>query len=148
MIRLSKTDPNERNCWGHEFRWTDDHRSAAQLRPMIYTYDSLADECLRRLDKIAPGTSAPQSRETQGTPKRDLYALLRDHADDDPKLKQLWTEVNTVPEWVDWEQVRRGQEVFYRYGLPILNSVSAHRTVDYVGILNVQLTFESLLGGM
>jgi hypothetical protein len=49
---------------------------------------------------------------------------LRDHAEDDPKLNELWTEINTVPEWVDWDQIQRGQDVFFRYGLPILNAVS------------------------
>ena len=63
---------------------------------------------------------------------RDLYALLRDNADKDPKLKQLWDEVNTVPEWVDWEQIRRGQDVFYRYG-----------GANFTG-----LAYQSLLGGM
>jgi hypothetical protein len=38
-------------------------------------------------------------------PKRDLYALLRDHASDDEKLGELWNEVNTVPHWVDWDQI-------------------------------------------
>ncbi|GAA84522.1 tat pathway signal sequence [Aspergillus luchuensis IFO 4308] len=58
--------------------------------------------------------------------------MLKDHAKDDRKLSELWAQVNTVPDWVDWQQIKRGQEVFFRYGLPILN------------VLN----FESLLGGM
>jgi hypothetical protein len=37
-----------------------------------------------------------------------------------------------VPEWVDWEQIDRGQRVFYRYAAPAI----------------VSLTFQSLLGGM
>lgn len=73
-----------------------------------------------RLNEIAPEVSPPDAK---GKPARDLYALLEDHADEDPKLKLLWAQVNTVPEWVDWEQIKRGQEVFYRYGLPILNVV-------------------------
>jgi hypothetical protein len=65
-------------------------------------------------------------------PQRDLYALLRDNHPSDPKLHELWTEVNTVPTWVDWEQISRGQDVFYRYGGPALTG----------------LTYQSLLGGM
>jgi hypothetical protein len=37
--------------------------------------------------------------------KRDLYLLLRDNVEKDEKLRQLWDEVNTVPDWVDWDQV-------------------------------------------
>jgi hypothetical protein len=33
------------------------------------------------------------------------------HAEEDPKLNELWTEINTVPEWVDWDQIQRGQDV-------------------------------------
>ena len=123
MIFLRKSHLEERNCWGRKFLWTDLHQSTDQLRPKIFTYDSLADECLLRLNEIAPKDT---SREGKDKPPRDLYALLRDHSDDDPKLKQLWTQVNTIPEWVDWEQIKRGQEVFYRYGLPILNTVCAY----------------------
>ncbi|RJE24341.1 hypothetical protein PHISCL_03346 [Aspergillus sclerotialis] len=129
MVLSRKTHLEERNCWGHKFLWTDLHESKNQLRRKIYTYDSLADECLLRLNNISPKESP---REGDGKPSRDLYALLRNHSDEDTKLKRLWTQVNTIPEWVDWEQIKRGQEVFYRYGLPILNT----------------LNFESLLGGM
>ncbi|OJJ32811.1 hypothetical protein ASPWEDRAFT_114436 [Aspergillus wentii DTO 134E9] len=136
--QLSKTGI-KRSCWGYTFDWTDYHRSADELRPLIFTYDSLADECLQRLDGIS-SPSKNISRQDSGSsegaktkpPRRDLYSLLRDHSCDDPKLTELWAQINTIPEWVDWEQIKRGQDVFYRYGLPILN------------VLN----FESLLGGM
>ncbi|KAI9035818.1 oxygenase MpaB family protein [Aspergillus affinis] len=122
--------------WGYSFRWTDLHTSPEQLQPRMFTYDKLVDECLERLDEISPPKSAPRSAsgppEASKGPKRDLYSLLEEHAKEDPKLDQLWTEINTVPEWVDWDQIKRGQEVFFRYGLPILNVLS----------------FESLLGGM
>ena len=71
-------------------------------------------------------------KETNSDPKRDLYLLLRDNASTDKVLGALWKEVNTVPEWVDWAQISRGQEVFYRYGGPALTG----------------LAFQSLLGGM
>ena len=49
------------------------------------------------------------------------YALA--HASEDEKLQQMWDQVNYVPEWVDWKQIERGQEVFYRYGLANLSAV-------------------------
>lgn len=85
---------------------------------MIQTYDTLADECVQILNKIPTGENSDKPL------KKDLYGLLKEHANEDPKLKQLWDEVNTIPEWVDWEQIQRGQDVFFRYGLPILNVVS------------------------
>ncbi|OAP58007.1 hypothetical protein AYL99_07097 [Fonsecaea erecta] len=64
--------------------------------------------------------------------KRDLYLLLRDHHSSHPKLQELWDEVTTVPSWVDWAQICRGQDVFYRYGAATLTG----------------LAYQSLLGGM
>jgi len=58
--------------------------------------------------------------------------LLRDHAETDELLKRFWQEVNTVPSWVDWAQIQRGQDVFYRYG----------------GACFTGLAYQSLLGGM
>ncbi|OQE24995.1 hypothetical protein PENFLA_c009G03682 [Penicillium flavigenum] len=120
---------NSTEChyWGYSFHWTDLHSSADDLKSLIYSCDSLADECVERLNKI-PSDDGADKRPF----KKDLYGLLRDHAEEDPKLNELWTEINTVPEWVDWDQIQRGQDVFFRYGLPILNVLS----------------FESLLGGM
>ncbi|GFF40007.1 latex clearing protein [Aspergillus udagawae] len=123
------------NYWGHKFKWTDLHRSAEQLRPLMFTYDKLADDCLQRLNEISPvpGRDTTKNEESTSTPaKRDLYVLLEKHHDDDLKIKEFWDEINTVPDWVDWEQINRAQEVFYRYGMPVLNV----------------LTFQSLLGGM
>ena len=47
-------------------------------------------------------------------------------------MKKLWDQVNTVPDWVDWEQIQRGQDTFYRYGAAAITG----------------LAFQSLLGGM
>lgn len=89
---------------------------------MIHTCDNLADECVRRLNQI-PTNDGPD----RGPFKKDLYSLLKGHVDEDPKFQELWTQVNTVPDWVDWAQIQRGQDVFFRYGLPILNVVSPRR---------------------
>jgi hypothetical protein len=102
------------------------------MHPLKYSYDVLAEECLNRLDAISPPATGelPRSRsrvptkeKAEHAPKRDLYALLRDHASEDEKLGELWEEVNTIPEWVDWDQIARGQDVFYRYGGVALTAV-------------------------
>ena len=110
----------------------------------------LGEECLERLNQISPpprsalprnnsqasqksnATAAEAGETAEKEPQRDLYILLRDNASKDHKLNELWTEVNTVPEWVDWKQIARGQDVFYRYG----------------GAAFTGLAYQSLLGGM
>jgi hypothetical protein len=61
-----------------------------------------------------------------------LYAILRENREGDALLEEFWDEVNTVPDWVDWAQIERGQDVFYRYG----------------GACLTGLAYQSLLGGM
>lgn len=132
------------------------------MLPLKHSYDVLGEECLQRLNEISPPPNnalprnngqhaakmdqtpeAPEEKDRSlgedknadkpaGPPHRDLYALLRDNADKDPKLAELWDEANTVPEWVDWDQIKRGQDVFYRYGSAALTG----------------LAYQSLLGGM
>lgn len=114
---------------------------------MKMSYDTLGEAALERLNVLYPASKQGKSDDTlaQGQfssagsssvnprpRKRDMFVLLRDHASEDETLKQLWTEVNIVPSWVCWEQLERGQEVFYRYGGPALTG----------------LAFQSLLGGM
>ena len=95
---------------------------------MIYTYDNLADECLELLGEASSLSSDRKPKEEgeseSKSSRKDSYVLLREGSESNPKLKELWSQVNSVPEWVDWDQISRGQDVFYRYGLPILNTVS------------------------
>lgn len=111
--------------WGLDIEWTELHQTQEQLRPQMFTYDKLAQNCIERLNQISPPQRKDAGDNTAKSPKRDLLALVERHTDDDPKLKELWTQIHTVPEWVDWEQIKRGQEVFFRYGLAIMNAVCA-----------------------
>ena len=58
--------------------------------------------------------------------------IIFDELEEDELLQRFWEEVNAVPDWVDWEQIERGQDVFYRYG----------------GACLTGLAYQSLLGGM
>lgn len=141
------------SCWGYTFELTKDHLSVDESEPLKHSYDTLAEDCLAVLDKICPPpdrSALPRSSASQydpniaslhtaaseasaaPTPPRDLYAALRDNHESNPKLARLWKELQTVPEWVDWEQIARGQDVFYRYG----------------GACLTGLAYQSLLGGM
>lgn len=140
-----KSAAEHRQIWGYDFVWTDDHINPDAKHPMKYTYDKLGEEALKRLDQISPPplfSSARQAIESKRTdkdsiqqpppPKRDLFALLRDNAAHDEVVGKLWEEVNYVPEWVNWEQIERGQKVFYRYAVGALTG----------------LAFQGLIGGM
>ncbi|KAJ9624396.1 hypothetical protein H2204_010849 [Knufia peltigerae] len=146
-----RRDENTRTCWGYTFQLTSEHLTAEQAHPMKHTYDVLGEECYQilnqldppanRADDVVPTARADaekagkdgDSKSNQSKPtKKDLYLLLRDNKDKHAKLQQLWNEATTVPDWVDWEQIARGQDVFYRYG----------------GATLTGLAFQSLLGGM
>src|SRR5277367_5704902 len=100
-------DENTRTCWGYTFQLTPDHLTPAQSHPLIYTYDTLAAECLAVLNELVPpppvttkftrsdGNIKVRSQELKDKtpvvkPNRDLYLLLRDNAEKDEKLRQLW----------------------------------------------------------
>lgn len=122
-----KHDENTRTAWDYTFQLTPEHMTYEQMHPLKFSYDVLAEECLNVLDNLpaAPDSNPEITGETKGpAPKKDLYALLRDNVDYHPKLKELWDQVNTIPDWVDWDQIARGQEVFYRYGEVSLTAVS------------------------
>ncbi|KAI0025144.1 hypothetical protein F4780DRAFT_415198 [Xylariomycetidae sp. FL0641] len=132
-----------REHWGMKINWTPEHLKPRNLEPLIHTYDTIASEAVERLDQIAPppyAASPPKNGNIEGAikpdgekkPRRDLYELMQEHAAADDKIGKLWNELNTIPDWVDWQQIERGQKVFFRYGGPAITT----------------LTFLSLLGGM
>lgn len=105
------------SAWGYQFELTDEHITPEKYEPLKYSYDVLGEQVLNRLNEISPPPSelprnqsrAPEkpqektfSEKVEGEkqspqkPRRDLYAILKEHADADPLLKRFWTEVNTV----------------------------------------------------
>ena len=150
-----RRDENTRSCWGYTFQLTPEHLTPDETHHLKFSYDTLAEQALEKLnnlptitnplgpqeaaqicrDKFDKDSPVPQDPGTEKRVKffkRDLYALLRDNAHTDASLNALWTQANSVPSWVNWDQVARGQDVFYRYGAPALTG----------------LAFQSLLGGL
>ncbi|KAK3686519.1 hypothetical protein LTR37_019727 [Vermiconidia calcicola] len=143
---------NTLTCWGYTFELTEKHMTLQECKPLRHSYDCLGEEVLDRLNEISPpqrkelprhnskftakldkdGAVQNTEPEAPKDPPRDLYATLRDHVEEDELLKRFWQEVTTVPPWVDWDQIQRGQDVFYRYG----------------GACLTGLAYQSLLGGM
>ena len=118
-----RRDEKTRTCWGYTFQLTEDHLTEEASKPLKFSYDKLGEECLNVLNEIDPPPTKfdnippkdePQDSETprQLRPKRDLYRLLESHVEHHPKLQELWTQLNTVPVWVDWEQVQRPKTLF------------------------------------
>jgi hypothetical protein len=88
------------NHYGLTFYWTKEHRTSAELEPLRYVGDVLADDALSAM-KLGPSD--------------DPLTHLTPIAKKLPPVFKLYEQVTTVPSWVDWERVNRGQQVFVRY---------------------------------
>ncbi|QGA18615.1 hypothetical protein EYB26_006300 [Talaromyces marneffei] len=125
------SDPDIRRCWNYDFCWTPEHLTHEQMQPLRHTMDDLASDCIEPLTKLASKDNILGDSKPNPT-KLDMYALLSDNHEKHDALTRLWGQINTVPDWVDWAQIERGQKVYYRYG---------HS-------MGIALAFQSLLGGM
>lgn len=102
--------------WGYSFTWTEDHIPREETDPLQHKSDVLADETLEKL--LAIKTEINEKKDAEGPPQGDLFAILRDHHTEDDTLHKFWTDAHTVPDWVDWDQIERGQKYLARYALP------------------------------
>jgi len=100
--------------WGYNFQWTDQHPTREDLLKLRSCHDELGAEALPKLQAITESMKSPSIEKPQ---KSDFYAILRDNHENDEALSKLWTQINHVPEWVNWEQLERGQKTFARYAL-------------------------------
>lgn len=89
----------------------DDLLTEERLSQLRFEQDDIASEALEKLYEIV----SENEPSVCPVPKGDLYATLEQHRSEHPALQKLWDQTNTVPEWVDWEQIERGQSFFYRY---------------------------------
>lgn len=111
--RTSTVTPGEgeiHDVWGYQFRWTDKHQTEEDLKPLLFSYDTLGAEVLDRIHQHK--TSNGQS--VVGPAGRgDLFETVKMLAlsKEDDVVNKFWQEVNSIPKWVDWEQIKRGQEV-------------------------------------
>ena len=94
--------------WNYSFQWTENHLSPQRMKPLRYQYDELGSAALEQLQKISARNDSAKDKQAPRE-RLDLYALLRDNHETDPVLKKFWDEVHTVPDWVHWDQIERGQ---------------------------------------
>ncbi|KAH7016259.1 uncharacterized protein B0I36DRAFT_377845 [Microdochium trichocladiopsis] len=95
----------------YRYTWSKLHWPKSHLEPLRQEYDELGSAALGKLQEL----SRTQTSSTSPPERTDLLALLKQFHPSDHTLSAFWHELNTVPEWVDWAQLARGQHFFYRY---------------------------------
>ena len=139
-----KLGDNVRTKCGYTFTMASEHFSPAQVNTLKQSYDKLGEEALVRLNAISPANASAAARnvkraaggvalgEKQAT-ERDTYALLEANHAKDETLDRLWREINEVPDWVDWRQIERGQEVLWRYAAPAMTGFAFQGLIGGTG---------------
>ncbi|RYC59330.1 hypothetical protein CHU98_g6869 [Xylaria longipes] len=133
--------------WGVKFKWTSKHTTPQQLESLIHSYDTVATEAVERSDEIIlpPDAKSPPKAEGEKKTCRDTYELMQEHASKDEKIGKLWSEINTVPEWVDWDQIERGQKLTFLSLLGGMGSARTVETLDRTGGFDVKVVRRRLL---
>lgn len=106
--------------------WKEDEPSLCHLRGLRNHCDTDADAALSAIQSILK----TQSRSESSQQKIDLFTVLEAGSKDNYILEQFWSHVTSVPDWVDWAQIERGQRVFHRY---ILASVTGFILQGFIG---------------
>jgi hypothetical protein len=138
-----KGDKAVHDVFGYKFSSSPLNPTRDELRQLRSSYDKLSDEAYIKLVEHRQSAPNPDPRPDEIPSEKkhdvagryhDLWEMLKQEGEkgEDQVLTKFWEEVNSIPEWVDWEQIERGQKVFYRYAGPSL----------------VGLAFSGLLGGM
>ncbi|QBZ63620.1 hypothetical protein PoMZ_05305, partial [Pyricularia oryzae] len=112
-----KSDKDIRRVGNYTFEWTEDHIPRETTDPLRYTYDKLGAAAVDRIQEIHRRSAAAADGDAQHISRLDLLAVLEANHGTDAVLGQLWDEVHSVPGWVDWAQLERGQRFLYRYAL-------------------------------
>ncbi|KAF4984009.1 hypothetical protein FZEAL_714 [Fusarium zealandicum] len=116
---LGSSEPDMPLCklGNYSFNWTDQHIPKERMDPLRHEFDELAANAVREIQQIYATEKAFAEQTGLPVAKLDLLDTLSQHHHSNDILSQLWQEVYTVPSWVDWGQLQRGQRFFYRYGL-------------------------------
>ena len=129
-------------AWGQQLLFQAHHVPFERLERMRFQIDNLADDALtaateRRStignecvvccntnelshDSVAENEPPIEYRFCEKCRATDgVYIPFVDKNNNqfwvDKRLNDYWCSVVTVPDWVDWSSIQRGQEVFFRY---------------------------------
>jgi hypothetical protein len=91
-----------RSVFGWPLRFTPHHIDNSVLDKLRLKFDDVGDDCLAALCEGRESTDSFLSKIAD--PANRTYK--------DERLQKFVDEVCMVPEWVDWNKLRRGQEVF------------------------------------
>ncbi|KAK1959929.1 transcriptional regulator [Colletotrichum sublineola] len=117
VFAFARPNDDVRVVGNYSFRWTKDHIPKDETEHLRQTYDKVGAAAVARIQEIHQRGLIEKSGNAAHLSKLDLFAVLQEHREQDEALGHLWDEVHTVPDWVDWEQLARGQRFFYRYAL-------------------------------
>jgi ribosomal protein S28E/S33 len=106
-----------RTVGNYSFHWTKEHIPKEKTDPLRFKHDELGAATINIIQKIHQREQEAHKQRGEQIEKLDMFATLEVSRHHDETLKKFWTQVNTVPDWVNWEQLERGQRFFYRYAL-------------------------------
>ncbi|PVI02313.1 hypothetical protein DM02DRAFT_613008 [Periconia macrospinosa] len=101
----------------YSFKWTKDHTPKDETDPLRFQHDELGSATVDKIQEIHAREQEARKEQGEQVEKLDMFATLKANRDRDGTLNEFWNQVNSVPEWVDWEQLERGQRFFYRYAV-------------------------------
>jgi hypothetical protein len=92
--------------YDYKFERTAEHLSDEDLEKYRWSYDELAARAIDRLEGKKQSEEAPMQ-------KPNPYEQLQCEATlgEDSVITKFWNEAHSVPDWVDWDAIGRGQDV-------------------------------------
>jgi hypothetical protein len=126
---------NKRSVRGHDFQWTENHLTAEQLMPLRQQADDLGLAVVEKLLAIVA------ARKEAGEKRPDLYTVLKENYANDSTLTEFWEETHSVPDWVDWEEIERGQTFLYRYLAPNITGIVLQGCLGENAVCSIAITF-------
>ncbi|QKX53799.1 uncharacterized protein TRUGW13939_00879 [Talaromyces rugulosus] len=105
---------NTRTVGNYSFELGPLHIVSERMQELRQQHDTLGSETVIILQEI---WKTETENSGQSTHRMDLYGILASHHTEDETLSKFWGQIHSVPEWVDWDQIKRGQKFFYRYAL-------------------------------
>jgi hypothetical protein len=97
-----------RTVYDYKFEKTPDHLSEEVLDKYRLSYDELAAKAIEQLEE-----KKQERNENSLTQKPNPYELLLREAalGENNIIAEFWDQAHSVPDWVDWNSIERGQNV-------------------------------------
>ncbi|KUJ22166.1 uncharacterized protein LY89DRAFT_704824 [Mollisia scopiformis] len=136
--------PRQCERWGYSFPWNSNHMTAEELHVLRNSHDIIGLAAYESLKSILDAERTPSNDKTlsiTGQQSDDWYDVLRIHHHEDDALQGFWNGVHTVPDWVDWKQIERGQRLFAKYASANLTFLFFYGFLRGSGVSGVKEVF-------